>query len=175
MDQTAQTQINNNGNQPAGGGAESSALPPKLLLQRLKIETQLKRAGAGMSVSRNQIQLRASNHIATISVAPTTSGATSVDIEAVAGEVLLYDGLTEFIRARNEQIAPIRIEVAADRVVRVAWRGEYAGDVEAAGVVEALFAVAAVVESVQTALTEDFFLTTRVRPAHEQTTQQEAA
>lgn len=175
MDQAAQIQTNSSGNRTAAKAADSVALSPKLLLQRLKIEAQLKRTGAGMSVNRHQIQLRAANHIATISVTQASSEMTRVDIEAVAGEVLLYDGLTEFVHARNEQIAPIRIEVAADRVVRVAWHGEYAGDVEAARVVEALFAIAAVVESVQTALTEDFLLTGVTRSLVPQAATKEAA
>lgn len=176
MDPSTQTQPNTDGGiQTAAGDADALPLSPKLLLQRLKIEAQLKRTGAGMSVSRNQIRLRASNHIATISVEQTASGAIGVDIEAIGGEVLLDEGLAEFVSAKNQQINPIQIEVTADRVVRVKWHGEFTGDVEAAHVVEALFAVAAVVKSVQTAMTEDFFLTSPCRSLVSQEAKKEAA
>lgn len=134
-------------------------LPPKLLLQRLKIEAFLKRHNVWVQVNGNQLRLRWPNHVAMISVAQTVADATDVQIEAVVGKVLRDEGLAEFVRARNEQINPIQIEVAADGVVRVVWLETFPNDVDPMRVGEALLAVKNAVTSVETVLTEDFFLT----------------
>jgi hypothetical protein len=140
------------------GGESAVTMSPSLLLQRLKIEAHLKRFGAQPHVNRNQIRLQARDHLAIITVSKTVEGVNHVQVEAVTEEILLDESLAEFVRARNEQIKPIQIEVTDNRVVRVVWRNAFPNDVEPARVVEALRAVAAVVELVQTTLREDFLL-----------------
>lgn len=142
----------------AGESADNNAaaMSPRVLLQRLRIEALLKRHGVGMHVHQNGIGLTAPHHVAIITVSETAGGAARVEIEALPGENLLHDKLADFVRARNEQIKPIQIEFAEDGTVRVVWRDCFPGDVEPARVVEALKAVAAEMDSLRIAVTEDF-------------------
>jgi hypothetical protein len=153
----------------------SVALSPRVLLQRLRIEALLKRHGLGMHVHQNTIGLTAPHHVAIITVSETAEGATHVLVEAVAGEVILHDGLAEFVRARNERIQPIQIEIAEGGTVRVVWRDCFPGDVEPARVVEALKTVAAEMDSLRTAATEDFLPPPPERASVSESTTREAA
>ena len=132
-------------------------VPAPLLCQRLKIEALLLRLGAVPHVHRNQILLLSESCSAMITLTQTQQENTLVKVEASVGEILLVDGLTDFLRARNQQVAPIRLELD-DRVIRVTWQSEFADDVDPHKVVDALGAVVAVVDSIRTTLHEDFLL-----------------
>jgi hypothetical protein len=143
MNETERTPIR----KQEAGSAE--VLPARLLLRRLKIEAELKRRGAAIAVSGNTIRLRAPHQLAVITLSEPAAGATRVAIEAVPTEPLLHAELPEFARVRNEQIKPIRIEVADNRLACVTWQRDFADDPDPAPVAEALLAVGAECESVR--------------------------